>query len=258
MGGETRKSLDVVRHAAVRRAALAVGIALLVVVAFAPAGSAPAARPAPTTISFSGYTWTVKQSYRPVGPGPNYFSSSSDNVWVDATGRLHLKITFADGHWNCAEVINTTSLGLGTYTFTLDSPVDALDPSASLGLFTWADFRAYNHREIDIEFSRWSNPADPTNGQYVVQPYNTPGNLLRITQPAGVTTSTHSFTWGTSTVAFSSSSASPGAWTYAGSDVPPPGGEKVHMNVWLFNAAPPTESQPVEVIVKSFSFTPLS
>src|SRR5436305_806293 len=63
------------------------------------------------TISFSGYTWAVKASTGRVGPGPNYFSDSTNNVWVDTQGRLHLKITKVGGRWNCAEVINQQSLG---------------------------------------------------------------------------------------------------------------------------------------------------
>ena len=219
--------------------------------------AAQSARPSPTrTISFSGHTWTVKSSAGKVGPGPNSFSSSPDNVWVDGQGRLHLKITRTKGRWYCAEVVNTQSLGLGTYTWTLDSPVDALDPNVVLGLFTWNDDPAYHHRELDVEFARWGNAADPTNGQYVVQPYDGSGNLLRITQPLGAVPSSHGFTWGATSVRFTSSSASPSPWIYAGADVPAPGGENARMNLWLFRGAGPVNGQPVEVVIGSFTFTP--
>ncbi|NEU73400.1 hypothetical protein PI95_012690 [Hassallia byssoidea VB512170] len=42
------------------------------------------------TINFSGYVWEVRSS-GDGGPGPNHWSS--DNVWVDQDGYLHLKIT---------------------------------------------------------------------------------------------------------------------------------------------------------------------
>jgi hypothetical protein len=216
--------------------------------------SADASRVA-RTLQFSGYTWQVKSSADLVGPGSNRFSDSSANVWVDNLGRLHLKLTKSKGRWYCAEVVNTQSLGLGRYSFELDSPVGGLDPNPVLGLFTWSDDPAFNNREIDIEFGRWGNAADPTNGQYVVQPYNGNGNLQRVTQGAA-SSSTQSFDGQTNAVAFAGSAARPSAWTYAGPDVPPSGSEHVRMNLWLFRGAPPQNGKSVEVVVKRFSFTP--
>jgi hypothetical protein len=207
------------------------------------------------TVEFSGYTWQVKSSAGLVGPGPNVFSDSASNVWVDKLGRLHLKLAYSKGPWRCAEVINTQSLGRGRYGFELDSAVDALDPNVVLGLFTWSDDPAYANRELDIEFARWGDAADPTNGQFVVQPYDRTGHLQRFTQPAAQA-STHSFDWQAGAVAFSSSTATPSTWTYAGSDVPPPGSEHVRMNLWLYRGLPPINGKSVEVVVKRFSFEP--
>lgn len=238
------------------RATLALTLALIA----ATAGVAGArGKPGyPTQIVWAGRTWQVKSSHAAVGPGPNYFSASPDNVWVDAGGRLHLRITNRNGRWSCAEIIGADSLGHGVYTFDLASPVDALDPSVVLGLFTWSDKAAYNHRELDVEFARWGDASDPTNGQYVVQPYHLPDHLHRLTLPAGAAPTTHSFTWRAGRVTFAS--AAPAgwthAWTYVGADVPRPGGEHPRLNLWLFGGAPPTDGQEVEVIVNGFSFTP--
>src|SRR5438067_10871709 len=105
----------------------------LVALALPAAAGSPAAT---RTISFSGYSWAVKSSHGKVGPGPNSFSSSSQNVWVDGQGRVHLAITRSRNRWYCAEVLATRSFGYGTYTFTLDSPVDALHPNVTLGPVT--------------------------------------------------------------------------------------------------------------------------
>lgn len=43
------------------------------------------------TIIFAGHQWGVKDGFH--GPGPNEFSDSAENVWVDGAGSLHLKIT---------------------------------------------------------------------------------------------------------------------------------------------------------------------
>jgi hypothetical protein len=35
----------------------------------------------------------MKSSTGQVGPGPNYFSDSTNNVWLDGMGQLRLRIT---------------------------------------------------------------------------------------------------------------------------------------------------------------------
>jgi len=120
-----------------------------------PIGRTPIFAGYPRSIYFSGENWFVKAGSGRLGPGPNYFSDSQNNVWVDSQGRLHLRITKVGGKWYCAEVISARSFGYGTYRFYLDSPVDALDSNAVVGLFTWSDDPAFNNRELDIEFGRW-------------------------------------------------------------------------------------------------------
>jgi len=118
------------------------------------------------TLSFSGYEWTVKTSENPVGPGPNLFLNSTENIWIDNQKQLHLKVTTKNGQWYCAEVISKENFGYGNYIFYLSSRIDQMNENAVLGLFTWSDDPDYHHREIDIEFSRWSNPNN-LNSQYV-------------------------------------------------------------------------------------------
>ena len=216
------------------------------------------------SIAFSGYTWSVKSSSGRVGPGPNYFSDSSNNVWMDTNGRLHLKITKSGGRWYCAEVILSVSLGYGAYHFYLDSPVDNPDPNVVLGLFTWSDNPADNNREMDIEFSRWGDKNN-LNAQYVVQPYTLPPNIFRFQEPSGLSQSTHSLTWTNGSVLFRSMSGfyqpPPAVNAYFQQKaftegVPPPGDENARMNLWLYQGRAPANRQPVEVIINKFEFAP--
>ena len=217
-------------------------------------------------IQFSGYEWWVKKSTGLAGPGPNYFSDSGSNVWVDAQGRLHLRITHRTNQWQCAEVVSRRTFGYGSYRFELASNVNDLNVNAVLGLFTWSDDPAYAHREIDVECSRWGNAADPNNSQFVVQPWDTPGHLVRYTVPATQTNSTHLFVWETNRVTFKSlrgpyvSNPVPGDvitnWIY-GLSVPQSGDENVRFNLWLFNGAAPAGNSEVEFVIKSFEFIPL-
>ncbi|HUQ78310.1 MAG TPA: glycoside hydrolase family 16 protein [Patescibacteria group bacterium] len=241
----------------IRRHAVAIlaGIVIGSVVLVAPVAAArPGGGAGPKLLRFDGYDWLVKSSARRIGPGPNLFDPNG--AFLDGSGNLHLRIARVNGKWQSSEVINQRTLGLGTYSWTIQGDLAGLDKNAVLGLFTWNDDPADNHREIDVEFARWSNETDPTNGQFVVQPSSTTGNLLRITQPTGITSSTHAFAWKTSSVDFTSSAA-PGTWTYDGPDVPRPGGENARMNLWLFRGQAPSNGQSIEIVITDFTFTPL-
>jgi hypothetical protein len=231
--------------------------------------------------AFSGYSWYAKIASPPTGPGPNYFSASPSNVSVDSQGRLHLAITRSKGHWYCAEVVLTSSLGYGTYTFYLDSPVANLDPNVVLGMFTWDDYYDSTlsdpHRELDIEFARWGSPGN-SNLQYTVQPYTTKGNQIAFTVQADPARSKHSLVWQAPDPAVPGSypKVSFGSWGFdplsgqyaalaqasfpnagtAPSLVPPSGGERIRMNLWLNGGKAPLNGQPVEVILKQFTYTP--
>jgi len=129
-----------------------------------------------------------------------------------------------------------------------------------------ATIRLFADREIDVECSRWGNVADSNNAQFVVQPYNIAGHLVRYDVPAGVSNSTHLFTWETNRVSFQSlrGSYSPnpdptniiGSWLYA-LTTPQSGDENVRLNLWLFGGTAPAGNAEVEVVIKCFEFVPL-
>lgn len=217
--------------------------------------------------NFSDYGWWVKNSAGSLaGPGPCYFSDNTNNVWVDAQGSLHLKITETSNQWQCAEIISDRSFGYGQYRCTVSTPVNSLDANAVLGMFTYSYDSAYNEREIDTELSRWDYAFGTSNVEdYAVAPYAA-GQVLRFPLPEGVTNSTHSFIWQPNDVAFQSLNGNfvppPETtnilenWNCA-AGIPPAGGEQVHLNLWLDNGNPPADGQPVEVIISNFEFVPL-
>lgn len=215
------------------------------------------------SITFSGHTWAVRTSAgNAQGPGPNYFSDSEQNVWVDNLGRLHLRITKAKNRWECAEVIALTSIGYGTYRFYIDSAVADLDPNVVLGLFTWNDDPSFNHREIDIEFSRWGRKQGP-NAQYVVQPFSS-SSVLQFQMPS-ILQSTHSFVWQPHAVDFQSNrnlTSTPAEadvikrWS-GFSNIPIPGGENPRINLWLYGGSKPLNNRVAEVIINRVEFIPL-
>jgi hypothetical protein len=204
------------------------------------------------TLSFSGHSWSVKSSTGTVGPGPNRFAAR--NATVDTSGNLHLRISKDKGKWYSSEIINTASLGYGTYRWTATTNLANLDRNVVLGLFTWNDLPEYANREIDIEIARWGSTTDPTNAQFVVQPYNSPGHLQRFTQPIGG--STLEFTWSTGRVDFlvRQGTVIIDSWSYVAPDVPVPGGETVRMNLWQYRGLAPSNGQPVELVFSDFDY----
>lgn len=217
----------------------------------------PRPNPVQREIQFSGETWLVKSTPAPAGPGPNYFSDSTDNVFVDNIGRLHLKITKRGNTWYAAEVISKRPAGYGPYSVKVDS-LPVFDPNIVFGAFTWADGDV-QQREIDLlEIGKFGRPAsDPSNAQNVVQPWNVAGNLNRFTLPP-LAPQTHTMSYSAEQVSFRSADsggATLSQWLY-GRRPPVPGSEPVHfrLNFWLFGGAPPSDGAEAEIIVSEAAF----
>lgn len=211
----------------------------------------------PRRLTFSGYEWEVRQISSDRG-GENDYDPA--NAWVDAEGCLHLRVAKRDDRWTSGEVRLTRSLGYGTYVFTVRD-VSQLDPAAALGLFTWDDEGAeQNHRELDVEISRWGDPAI-RNAQYVVQPYYLASNVSRFDAPPGRLT--HAFQWEPARATFTTAAgARP---TASGpfiarhaftSGVPVPGGETVHLNLYYFRHSRLPLKKDVEVVIEKFQYLP--
>jgi hypothetical protein len=225
--------------------------------------------PGGRTLDFSGRTWRVKgPGY--YGPGPSLFCDNPACTWVDGDGRLHMTIQQISGSWYSTEVTLEEALGYGDYIFTTVGRLDELDPNAVLGLFIWQYGRCYDpgrmwwnpYNEIDIEFSRWDNPANDI-GQFVAQPYDYPGNIDRFDATFGEDELTsHAFEWLSDSVEFRSWRGGPAdeapenmihSWTYTGPHIPRPEQPRVHINLWQFNGPPETDQ---EVVIDEFTFIP--
>ncbi|MEI7640387.1 MAG: hypothetical protein WCJ46_02615 [bacterium] len=214
-------------------------------------------------LNFSGYLWTIKETKTPVGPGPNYFSNAQDDVWVDASGKLHLTIRKKDNKWRCTEVYNTKSLGYGKYTFYVSANFSRLDINAILGLFTWDNAKDYNHREIDIEVSRWGLISNK-NTQFVVQPFTETSNMYRFDHMTDTNKAAYTFEWQKGEVYFAAyeghkidEAHKVKDWLFRGPNVPPPGNEKCDLNFWLLDGKAPNDGVNVEVTIDKFEYTPL-
>jgi len=228
------------------------------VVAVATVVGTPPKAAAVRTLHFSGYDWSVRQVPSDRGGAPNEYDP--DNVTVDGKGALRLRIAGADPVWTCAEVALTRSLGYGTYTFVIGD-TSHLEPAAALSLFTW-DYQGLDQgqREMDIEISRWGDPAS-RNAQFVVQPYYIPANVLRFDAPRGVLT--HSMRWEPGRVSMRTvrgTDLGPRADVVSEhvftSGVPSPGSESVRMALYVFRGAGTSLKNGTEVVVEKFEYLP--
>ena len=223
--------------------------------------STPAAA---TTLKFAGYTWIVK-SGTGLGPGPN--SWGERNAWVDAAGLLHLKLSYdeASSKWLCAGITSKENFGHGTYQWQIQGPASTLDKNVVAGLFHYAGPDGFN--ELDVEFARWGEAARPNVNYSVYPAAGSKGKQQRITtewKQSGGTASTHRYTWTNESVVVKSMNGFYNDDTnmfFTHTFLPPLAvipTEKmpVKMNLWCFRGMPPSDGKEVELVIRSFKFTP--
>jgi hypothetical protein len=244
------------------------------------------------TVRFSGLCWRIKSSPLPLGPGNNYFSNTSANVFVDNEGMLHLRIDkaskqeqSADNVWRCAEIVcDSVGLGYGDYVFYIANRVDNLDRNAVFGMMISPD-SARNHDAKDdmmIRFTRWGQKSNVNALEYSLFSSTEDGEKFtrsvhypQVPFVMAGDYSTHYIRWRADTAAFFSyhDHAYPGRWladkwlwkpSVEGSEtVPKPTTTTtVRIMLWLFTpegaVTPnvPANNAPVEVVVKKFVFLP--
>jgi hypothetical protein len=238
------------------RGSLAVGLALCVLGGASVAGAA--------TIAWKGHTWQVTS-----GGMAGVCQGDPNNVTVDSAGYLHLKISHNNNVWSSAELFTTDRLGFGTYQWQVDGPIDTFDKNVVLGLFPYgpaAGIGADGTNEIDIEYSRWGQANGP-NGDWTNYPASgsVVGELTYSFSLGGATLSTSRFVWSSTTITdFLFSGLQPidattdviKTWTYAPQNPTmniPQQALPLGMNLWCFSA-PPSDANPVEVVIRDFSF----
>jgi hypothetical protein len=171
-----------------------------------------------------------------------------------------MRIAKQSGQWTCAEVTLIRSLGYGSYSFTVRD-TSHLEPAMVFSMFTY-DYAGgdQNNREMNIEISRWGDPASK-NAQYQIQPYYVPANVARFTVPFGLLT--HSLRWDLGMVTFRTvrgavSDSGPGligehVFT---SGIPTPGVESVRMAFYVYGERDDPIQNGGEVVIEKFEYLP--
>ena len=238
---------------------LALHISILLI--FLTAFSAPPSQA--RIIQFSGYDWQVRDE-EGGHPGPNNWSS--DNVWLDSNGDLHLKITYSDNQWYAAEIQTVQPLGFGKYQFQLVGRVDQMDPNVVLGLFSYSDTNSFD--EVDIEYTQWGDP-ESTSGNWSVYSAQPDKRNAHKKYPLSLdgTYTTSQYTWSSDQILFQTLGGHQddndnnelASWLFDPSNAEnriPQQPMIVHINFWLNNGNPPLNGEEAEIIIHSFSFIP--
>ena len=189
------------------------------------------------TISFSGRTWDVSAYEN--------FSNDASQVWVDANGSLHLKLSQATGTWKDIEVVTQQTLGYGNYTWVTQG-VHAIDKNIVLGMFPYLD----NDHEIDIEQAQWDN-ANAPNFDFWVQPGNDNARVFNVSYTSSDTTFV--IDWEPTYIHFSITEGSTLVQSWTCDQARDATGVFGIMNLWQFSGAP-SDGQPVEIVFKSFQY----
>ncbi len=139
------------------------GVGLLLALAPAPVRAA-------TELAWMGHDWTVTK-----GGMAGVARGDPSNVYVDASGHLHLAITKHGRRVTAGELFSDDEMGFGTYQWEVEGPLDRMDPHAVLGLFPYGPEDGVGRdgeNEIDVEFSKWGDTlcGGSCNADFTIYP----------------------------------------------------------------------------------------
>jgi hypothetical protein len=218
----------------------------------------------PGTINFAGYTWDVRTSSELESPGPNKWSASTDSVWVDNNGNLHMKIRKVGNTWYSSEVDMQKSLGYGRYVFMTESDVDKYDKNivAAVFLYSFED----DNPELDIEYGNWGGETID-NALFTAQPVTSESQYSFNISSVNGNYFSNIIDWNSNRVIFQvidghyiyppSQDFVEREWTYTGPHNPKTtDGQIAIINFWLYNGVAPSNGQDAELIISNFTFIP--
>jgi MYXO-CTERM domain-containing protein len=218
------------------------------------------------TLEWKGHTWQLTS-----GGMAGVCQGDPKNVTLDANGYVHLRISDGTAGWTASELFTTDRLGLGTYQWQIDGPIDSYDKNVVLGLFPYgpaAGIGADGTNEIDIEYSRWGQASGP-NGDWTDYPASgtTIGEISYTFSLASGTLSTSRLVWSSASIAsallsglqpIDGTTGLIKSWTYAPANPTvniPQQALPLGMNLWCFDS-PPSDGKPVEIVIRDFIFVP--
>jgi hypothetical protein len=221
----------------------------------------------PSQITWSGRSWTVMSSISQ-GPENDPLTNSSDAVYVDSHGRLHLNIIQLRDSWKSVELRTAAPISYGRYRLIIDTATGKFSNRTVFGMFAFRPHSKKYTNEIDVENSRFPAylPA-PDNAQFAVQPYKEAHHEHHYYVKRSYRPLLEQFTWyppsnGKGTVAFQTRvGATPHShlltqWKYYGPDDPTSAHMYLYLTLWLNHGLPPTNGTH-SIILRSLKIKPV-
>lgn len=200
-------------------------------------------------LNWAGETWNIR-----AGTGSPCAASTwnPNGAWVDAAGRLHLRLQrMPNGQFACVEIETVRRMSFGQYNFDVSGPIGAIDPNVVLGMFLYPpkDVGKDGTNEIDIEIARWGNAnAAPIN--YTAWYRSHKGN--RHTSIDVAPTLDHAIfnlNWQPDSVTWTSDIAKSKPVGFQGDLALKP--QKLMINLWLFRQSAPSDGREEEFVIRS-------
>jgi hypothetical protein len=209
-------------------------------------------------INFSGYQWFARRLSTDRRSVKTVFDPA--NAWTDESGFLHLRVTNDSGELKSAQVELMTTLGYGTYIFTVGD-ISRMDLTCILSLSTYDRLESgQNHREMMIDISPSSGKSNK-NLSYLIQPEYLPTNAAMFNVPTSGAL-THSFHWQQGKVKFKTvrgrdaSSAETLAEHTFTLGIPTSEGERIRIGLLITDYSPQSLQKETEVVIEKFEYLP--
>ncbi len=208
------------------------------------------------TVRFSGFDWKVRTRPGDLASKTNEYSS--ENVFVDESGALHLRLLRNAHGWVCSEIRSVRSFGYGTYSASLQD-TGYFEPAIMFSAFTYFDQPTDgDHRELAMRVTR-RGVASNTNGEFSIQPSFVPANFYHFTVPSGplkLVMSWHPDEAGFAVSREQTRAAKPIVSWPVRTGLPISDDTHMFFNLCNYGYAPLVPTHDTEVVVTAFEFYP--
>lgn len=118
-------------------------------------------------IKFSSYLWENKET-KNIADSRYFCLTKKENVQVDESGNLVLKISKNNGLWSGGEITIDTTLGFGEYSFDVKVKTGHLDANATLAftILNITDDFYEGMTQTGVRFSKYSESDAPNELEY--------------------------------------------------------------------------------------------
>lgn len=195
-----------------------------------------------TSFNWSGMDWTIKKASH-ANPGPNDWSEN--NVYIDKSGFLHLKVVPTEQGCSSSEIISTKKYGAGAYSVVLKTAPVEWPSNLVFGFFN------YPQKYGLLNYTVW--PTDPALTRI------THNSILPLFKEATFSFVRAVSEEGQAKVNYASNVNNVVyTWSLQGNDKVSSADMPLILNLWCYKGSNKDLKLPFEIVIKSVHYTPLN